>query len=517
MSESWKQLQGQSVDNETPLVEYLGGSQDSAVFLTKLGGQEARKAAVKLVAAIPANAELQLIWWKHAEKLSHPHLIRVLRSGRCQLNGSEYLFLVMEYAEENLAQILPQRALTANEAREMLKPTLDALAYAHSQGLVHASLKPANIMAAGEQLKVSSDDFCPIGETMRHASAPTAYDPPEIGSTGTSLAANAWSLGMTLVEVLTQRPPVWERTGSTGPVIPDSLPAPFLEIARHCMARDPERRWTLSEISQQLQPVAAPAVAQPAPVAAAPRAVRNAPLAPVASKSRASNRKSSNRSYFVLAAIALVVGAILIIPRLSQHPPADQKDASVASQPASQPQAEQKSVPSEAKPSERSEPAESEPRTSSETVAPPTETASSDTEDTDVAQDSVRHLTATSSKESSKRPTPPVPAATATPTITAQDGIVHKVVPSVPQKARNTIQGKVRVKVKVNVNSSGDVVDSEFVSRGPSRYFANLAMEASRDWKFSSASSGKENSRAWTLDFIFRRAGTDVHPAQIAR
>ena len=35
----------------------------------------------------------------------------------------------MEYAEDNLAQILPHRALTPEEVRDLLEPALDALTY----------------------------------------------------------------------------------------------------------------------------------------------------------------------------------------------------------------------------------------------------------------------------------------------------------------------------------------------------------------------------------------------------
>ena len=42
----------------------------------------------------------------------------------------------MEYADQTLAQLLLHRALTDAEAREMLLPTLDALAFLHGRNLV---------------------------------------------------------------------------------------------------------------------------------------------------------------------------------------------------------------------------------------------------------------------------------------------------------------------------------------------------------------------------------------------
>jgi TonB family protein len=68
--------------------------------------------------------------------------------------------------------------------------------------------------------------------------------------------------------------------------------------------------------------------------------------------------------------------------------------------------------------------------------------------------------------------------------------------------------------VKVNVDPAGNVVDTSLASAGPSRYFARVAQEAARDWKFAPAQA---SSRTWNLDFEFRRSGTEVRPTQVDR
>jgi TonB family protein len=98
--------------------------------------------------------------------------------------------------------------------------------------------------------------------------------------------------------------------------------------------------------------------------------------------------------------------------------------------------------------------------------------------------------------------------------VSKQDGIVNQVLPDIPRKAMSTINGKFRVQVKVKVDRTGKVVGSEFVSPGPSKYFANLTMQAARDWKFSPSDT---ETRAWNLQFEFRRSGASVVPKQIAR
>ena len=70
----------------------------------------------------------------------------------------------MDYAEQNLAHFLAQRALSDTEVREMLPATLDAVAFLHSQNFVHGQLKPSNILVVGDQLKLASDTIRPAGE-----------------------------------------------------------------------------------------------------------------------------------------------------------------------------------------------------------------------------------------------------------------------------------------------------------------------------------------------------------------
>src|SRR6266568_2726377 len=65
--------------------------------------------------------------------------------------------------------------------------------------------------------------------------------------------------------------------------------------------------------------------------------------------------------------------------------------------------------------------------------------------------------------------------------------VLQQVLPRVSPSARNTIEGKIRVLVRVEVDPSGNVTDAKLVSAGPSKYFARLALESARDWKFTPA------------------------------
>jgi len=244
----WQQCEGQVLDG-FPLRQYLGGGEDQAVFLTELGGDPPRKAVIKLSRADPESTELHLRRWRLASALSHPNLMRLFERGTGllnpeqlnpgQLNQVPLLYVVMEYADEDLSQVIPERPLSVEEGKEMLEPALSALAYLHSRGFVHGRLKPSNFMAIDGRLKLSSDCVSPI--------APGSLTP----------ADDVWSLGMTLVEVLTQRRPVWGPAEARDPVASERVPAEFQEIARNALRRDARSRWTISEIQRRLagQPV----------------------------------------------------------------------------------------------------------------------------------------------------------------------------------------------------------------------------------------------------------------------
>jgi len=97
---------GKVVDDKFPLRQWLGGSDHSAVFLTERAtGGGARKAAIKLIPAQNLDGDAQLSLWKSIARLSHPHLIQLFECGRCQIEGTRLLYVVMESAEENLEDL----------------------------------------------------------------------------------------------------------------------------------------------------------------------------------------------------------------------------------------------------------------------------------------------------------------------------------------------------------------------------------------------------------------------------
>lgn len=479
MVRDWKQWEGRVVNNTFPLRQYLGGSEHSVVFLTERRGREPQKAAIKLIAVDPANTATQLARWEFAAKLSHPHLLRLFETGSCQLDSVVLLYVVMEYAEENLAQILPQRSLTPEEVRDMLGPTLDLLAYLHGHSLVHGRLKPSNILAAHDQLKLSSDSLIRAGEPIRSNAKASLYDAPEIAN-GTLLpASDIWSLGMTLMETLTQRVPACE--GMAEPVL-ETVPAPFMGIAHCCLRRDPQRRCTVADIAGRLRSSSGSSLSlSPSSSTAQKPSTLRIPAA-----------SAKWRYILPVAGVGLLGAALLIGPKLLNRQPEAQPVSSVS--PVSpqlsteQPPAQVPDLP-HAAPSAQTTPAAAETKPSPQKAGKRNQAASAVT----AAPAAAPPITDRSDGSS------------------AQGKVLQQVAPEVSKSARNTITGTLRVSVKLEVDSSGNVARATFITTGPSKYFSRQAMQAAQQWKFAPAQvNGKAAPSTWILHFGFKRSGTEV-------
>jgi TonB family protein len=248
---NWARLEGQVVDGRFPLHRYLGSSDHSGVFITESAELASSEVAVKLLSMAPARAESQLARWHVAARFEHPHLVRFFDVGRCNVGGVGNLYAVMEYADQDLAQLLQRRALTEDEAREMLVPALSALAFLHERKLVLGRMKPSNVLVVGDQLKLASDAIRPVGE-LDDVKALSVYDPPEARDGTCSTACDVWALGVTLCEALTRRQPLGLLGGAASVVLPPDLPPAFREIVAWCLRRQPQDRPEVAEIDAWL-------------------------------------------------------------------------------------------------------------------------------------------------------------------------------------------------------------------------------------------------------------------------
>src|ERR1700676_510962 len=134
MSEVWKRCEGQLVDNQFLLQKFIAATTHSVVFLGQTGEPQPQAVAIKFIPAEGQQPHQQLALWNRAAQLTHKNLLRIFHCGQCHLARTDLLYAVMEYAEEDLSQIVPQRALNPDEAREMLPPLIEALSFLHCNG-----------------------------------------------------------------------------------------------------------------------------------------------------------------------------------------------------------------------------------------------------------------------------------------------------------------------------------------------------------------------------------------------
>src|SRR6266496_3740363 len=415
--EPWE---GRVVEGKYPLLELVGSGPRGSVFRTEVSGKNGpQKAAIKLIPVELARVEDQLYRLRLATQLSNSHLIKIFEAGQCQIQREPAIYVVMEFAEENLGQVLPSRALTANEARQMLPPLLEALSYLHSQGLVHGHVQPSNILAVGDMLKLSTDCVRQAGTADRPLmqAGKTGYAAPEEAKN--TPASDVWSLGATLVAALATesrgQPSEQELT-----MVPSSIPEPFRRVARECLHANPSDRCTLEQIKVWLD------------------VNQNQQPPPVESSTPPPSRGVALK---VVVGISLVVAAFFGL-RLIRSTPSGSRDQ-----------------------------------------APVTQSA------------------------------PPSPAAAAQQG-TVPGAVAERALPNVSQGARNTIQGRIRVAVRVSVDATGNVTDAKLTSPGPSKYFANQALQSARRWKFKPPKAdGQPTASAWLLKYQFARAGTEITPS----
>jgi len=216
-----------------------------------------------------------------AGRLRGPHITRVLDTGVLADGGP---FIVMELLEgRDLASTLKREGPLACEmVVDLALQACEALAEAHAAGIVHRDLKPANLfLTTGPHgrplLKVLDFGVAKANALTEGSSGLTrtdtivgtpAYMSPEQLKSAREVDArtDVWSLGATLFELLSGRPPfLGETSGDVfakivqderprlGEVAPD-VPAGLVAAIERCLAPDREDRFAdVGELAQALE------------------------------------------------------------------------------------------------------------------------------------------------------------------------------------------------------------------------------------------------------------------------
>lgn len=226
-----------------------------------------------------------------AAGLSHPHIVTVFDAGTADNSA----YIAMELLKGRDLRQLREEGWrpTPVQAALIARRVADALAYAHSKGVVHRDVKPANIFMVGRtQPRVLDFGIAHVahrndGMGDIAAGSPYYMAPEQARQEPVDRRADVFSLGVVLYEMLTDQKPF---RGSTLAEISQSViehepppanevnprvPHALAQIVAHAMLKDPQQRYrsalTLArELRQWLEENDTGAEAEP-PARAVPR------------------------------------------------------------------------------------------------------------------------------------------------------------------------------------------------------------------------------------------------------
>ena len=155
--------------------------------------------------------------------LNHPHLVDV--TDFFEEGGNSYLVMRLIEGETLAERIERQKALLEEEVLVWASQLLDALAYCHSQGVIHRDVKPQNVIIRPDGRVVLVDFGLvklwdpgdPRTKTAMRGMGTPEYAPPEqydMGPGHTDPRCDIYGLGATLYHALTgQAPAAGHRCG----------------------------------------------------------------------------------------------------------------------------------------------------------------------------------------------------------------------------------------------------------------------------------------------------------------
>jgi len=238
------------------------------VFEARQGGL-GRRVAIKV---LPPNLALRdrtvKRFLREAEamgRLSHANVVDIYEVGS---EHDTLHYFAMQYVEgPPLDLVLRAGALAIADVVRIGIQVSDALAHAHSRGVMHRDIKPSNLLRSGDDVLLTdfglarpldSEETGTMTESGDLVGTPLYMSPEQIsGDTGViDGRSDVWGLGITLYELLIQKPPF---TGSSATQIlnkilhkdppllrkqRDDIPRELEAVILKCLEKDPARRYS---------------------------------------------------------------------------------------------------------------------------------------------------------------------------------------------------------------------------------------------------------------------------------
>ena len=245
-------------------------------------------------------AEARARFFREAEmagRLQHPDIVAIFDAG--EEHGLAYI--AMEYVDGQDLQhhARPGRLLPVPQVLRLAERVARALAYAHTQGIVHRDVKPANVMVdlARDIVKVTDFGIARITDDCRTRTGmvlgtPSFMSPEQMAGRRLDGRTDLYSLGVMLFQLLTGALPhrshhmaelMRSIVNDTAPDVRSlrpELPETLANVVALALERRVELRYAdglqladdLAAVRQLIEPQAAPVLAQGASTAAPPGA-----------------------------------------------------------------------------------------------------------------------------------------------------------------------------------------------------------------------------------------------------
>jgi len=291
---------------------------------------EAMKVLLPDSAAEPQLADRFLSEIRTLAAFDHPNIAQL----RTAFQADNQLLMVMELVEgQNLEERNQNGNFPLNESLGHVEQVLDALSYAHSRGIIHRDVKPANIMITpagtaklldfGIAKATEGSELTQTGATLGSV---LYMSPEQVRGEPVDARSDLYSVGVVLYRLATGKPPfetdnlyrLMEMQMNEAPAAPveanSSVPPALSQIILMTLAKDPQSRFqkadalrnALASVRKTLEP--APVNAAAAAAATVTQLQAQVPV----------RKTSGHRGIWItvgaLAVLAIAVAGALLMP-----------------------------------------------------------------------------------------------------------------------------------------------------------------------------------------------------------